>query len=56
MEPLTPSGHVLVDGEIWRAMANEPMSAGVELLVTGHDQMVLYVEPTSPSNPSASPA
>ena len=28
MEPLTPEGHVLVEGEIWRAVASEPVAAG----------------------------
>lgn len=49
MEPLAPSGHVLVEGEIWRAMASQPTAKGAELRVVGHDQMLLYVEPVAPA-------
>jgi membrane-bound serine protease (ClpP class) len=45
MEPLAPEGHVLVEGEIWRAVASQIIPAGAALLVTGHEQMVLHVEP-----------
>jgi membrane-bound serine protease (ClpP class) len=46
MEVLTPEGHVLVEGEIWRAIANEPVEAGTELSVVSHDQYLLHVEKT----------
>ncbi len=49
MEPLAPSGHVLVEGEIWRAIANQPAAQGAQLRVVGHDQMLLYVEPIVPA-------
>lgn len=45
MEPLTPEGHVLVEGEIWRAVAAAPVSAGAKLRVVGHEEMLLRVEP-----------
>jgi membrane-bound serine protease (ClpP class) len=45
MEPLAPEGHVLVEGEIWRAVASEPVAAGAALRVVGHDQYLLRVEP-----------
>jgi membrane-bound serine protease (ClpP class) len=45
MEALTPEGHVLVDGEIWRAVASEPVTAGAKLRVVGHEQYLLRVEP-----------
>lgn len=45
MEPLAPEGHVLVEGEIWDAVAAEPVSAGTVLRVVGVNQMVLRVEP-----------
>ncbi len=45
MEALTPQGHVLVEGEIWRAVASAPVAAGPPLRVVGHDQMLLQVEP-----------
>jgi membrane-bound serine protease (ClpP class) len=44
MEALEPEGHVLVEGEIWRAVANAPAPAGSTLRVVGHDQMLLQVE------------
>ncbi len=47
MEPMAPEGHVLVEGEIWRAVASQPIPAGAPLLVTGHDQMLLRVEPVA---------
>jgi membrane-bound serine protease (ClpP class) len=52
MEPLTPEGHVLVEGEIWRAVATEPVSAGSPLRVMGHEQYLLRVAPTEPLSPS----
>jgi membrane-bound serine protease (ClpP class) len=45
MEALAPQGHVLVEGEIWRAAASAPVAAGATLRVVGHDQMLLRVEP-----------
>lgn len=45
MEALAPEGHVLVEGEIWRAVASEPVPAGAKLRVLGHDQYVLRVVP-----------
>ena len=47
MEPLSPQGHVLVEGEIWEALSSAPAPAGTPLRVTGHDQMILRVEPDS---------
>jgi membrane-bound serine protease (ClpP class) len=45
MEPLAPEGHVLVEGEIWRAVASEPVAVGAALRVVGHEQYLLRVEP-----------
>jgi membrane-bound serine protease (ClpP class) len=45
MEPLAPEGHVLVEGEIWRAVASEPVPAGARLRVMGHEQYLLRVAP-----------
>jgi membrane-bound serine protease (ClpP class) len=56
MEPLTPEGHVLVEGEIWRAVASEPVSTGSQLRVVGHDQYLLRVAPVDPSHMPASHA
>ncbi|MFP5204039.1 MAG: NfeD family protein [Acidobacteriota bacterium] len=54
MEPLTPSGHVLVEGEIWLAVASNPVPAGAELRVTGRDELHLRVEPVSSSGAAPS--
>jgi membrane-bound serine protease (ClpP class) len=53
MEPLNPEGHVLVDGEIWRAIANEMVPAGAPLQVVGHDQFLLKVTPVPPRGAGA---
>jgi membrane-bound serine protease (ClpP class) len=45
MEPLSPEGHVLVEGEIWRAIASGPVATGAALRVVGHDAYLLRVEP-----------
>ncbi|MBS1803403.1 MAG: nodulation protein NfeD [Acidobacteria bacterium] len=45
MEPLLPEGHVLVEGEIWRAVASAPVPAGTKLRVVGHEQYLLRVAP-----------
>ena len=56
MEPIAPQGHVLVEGEIWMAVATQSIPAGTALVVTGRDQMVLRVEPLSVAHASATPA
>lgn len=54
MEPLNPEGHVLVEGEIWRAVAPEPVATGAALRVVGHEQYLLRVEAVdSPGVPRA---
>jgi len=56
MEPLAPEGHVLVEGEIWRAVAGDPVPKGANLRVVSHEQMLLHVAPDSPSRPPETPA
>ncbi len=41
MEPLTPEGHVLVEGEIWRAVAPEPVAKGTSVRVVSHEDNLL---------------
>jgi membrane-bound serine protease (ClpP class) len=48
MEPLTPEGHVLVEGEIWRAVADQAVGKGTPLRVTGREQYLLRVTPLDP--------
>ena len=56
MEPLAPEGHVLVEGEIWQAVASEPVPAGARLRVVGHEQYLLQGRPGSSSRHSRSTA
>jgi membrane-bound serine protease (ClpP class) len=53
MEPLNPQGHVLVDGEIWRAVADQALPAGAPLRITGHKDYLLEV--TSADHGAAAP-
>jgi membrane-bound serine protease (ClpP class) len=45
LEPLTPEGHVLVEGEIWRAVSEAPVEKGTSLRVVSHEQQLLRVVP-----------
>lgn len=49
MEALAPEGHVLVEGEIWRAVSSEPVQKGARLRVTGHEEYLLHVAPADSS-------
>ena len=48
MEALAPEGHILVEGEIWRAVSTEPLTVGVTVRVVGHEQYLLRVIPVTP--------
>lgn len=50
MEALNPQGHVLVDGEIWLAIADQAIPAGMPLRVTGREENLLHVAPEQPAN------
>jgi membrane-bound serine protease (ClpP class) len=54
MEPLNPEGHVLVEGEIWRAISTAPVSAGTPLRVVSLEQYLLHVEPAQSVAPPQS--
>ncbi len=56
MEPLNPEGHVLVEGEIWLAVASQPVAKGAQLRVVGHEQYLLRVEPAESSQTRAGTA
>lgn len=54
MEPLAPEGEapegrVLVDGEIWSAVASEPVPAGARVRVVAHQNYLLRVVPADSS-------
>jgi membrane-bound serine protease (ClpP class) len=53
MEPLNPEGHVLVEGEIWRAVADQAVAKGTALRVTGREQYLLRVTPLDPPRNAA---
>lgn len=56
MEALAPQGHVLVEGEIWRAISSVPLNAGSSVRVVGHDHMLLQVEPVVAAQVPKQPA
>ena len=56
MEPLSPEGHVLVEGEIWRAVAAVPVAAGARVRVVSHEQQLLNVVPAGGLDSSHPPA
>lgn len=56
MESLAPEGHVLVEGEIWRAVADAPVPQGSSVQVVSHEQMLLHVVPAAASANSESAA
>ena len=49
LESLAPEGHVLVEGEIWRAVSDPPVEKGTGLRVTSYEQHLLHVVPDSRS-------
>jgi membrane-bound serine protease (ClpP class) len=49
MEPLAPEGHVLVEGEIWQAVAAEPIPAGAHVRVLAAEELRLRVAPMDAS-------
>jgi membrane-bound serine protease (ClpP class) len=53
MERLNPEGHVLVEGEIWRAVADQEVAKGAALRVTGREQYLLRVTPLDPPRNAA---
>jgi len=53
LEALAPEGHVLVEGEIWLAVADQPVPAGIVLRVTGRDEFRLHVSPVGVESASS---
>lgn len=52
LERLTPEGHVVVEGEIWLAVADAPIEKGALLRILSHEQNLLRVVPDSePQSP-----
>jgi len=51
LESMTPEGHVLVEGEIWRAVSDAPIEKGSGLRVVSHEQNRLRVVPDAATQP-----
>jgi len=43
--PISPTGYVRVNGELWRASSNSSIDAGEEISVVGVEGMMLLVSP-----------
>ncbi len=43
--PISPTGYVRVNGELWRASSSSTIGAGEEIAVAGIDGMTLLVSP-----------
>lgn len=54
IDPIGPGkpGFVVVEGEYWKALSDEPVKPGDEVVVVGKDGAVLKVKPASGSRPS----
>ena len=49
--PLTPSGKVFVQGELWDAVSTVNVDAGRRVVVRRVENLVLYVEPVRETIP-----
>jgi membrane-bound serine protease (ClpP class) len=54
--PLSPSGKVFVQGELWDAVSPAPVSPGARVVVRGVENLVLRVEPVLEQVPHATVA
>jgi len=43
--PISPTGYVRVNGEMWRASSSSTIGAGEEIAVEGMEEMTLLVSP-----------
>jgi membrane protein implicated in regulation of membrane protease activity len=48
--PVSPTGYVRVNGELWRASSNSTIDAGEEIAVIGMEGMTLLVSPIEKDN------
>jgi membrane-bound serine protease (ClpP class) len=48
--PISPTGYVRVNGELWRASSNSNIDAGEEISVIGIEGMMLLVSPIEKDN------
>ena len=50
--PISPTGYVRVNGELWQASSNSKIDAGKEITVVGIDGMTLVISPIEKDNRS----
>jgi membrane protein implicated in regulation of membrane protease activity len=48
--PISPTGYVRVNGELWRASSNTTIDAGEEIVVVGIDGMTLLISSIGKDN------
>ena len=48
--PISPTGYVRVNGELWRASSSSTIGAGEEIAVAGMEGMTLLVNPVEKTN------
>lgn len=51
LEPLAPEGHILVNGEIWRALSSEPVAKDAPVCVVRRSGRLLHVQPAEQGTP-----
>jgi membrane-bound serine protease (ClpP class) len=48
--PVSPTGYVRINGELWRASSNSTIDAGEEITVVGIEGMTLLISPVEKDN------
>jgi membrane protein implicated in regulation of membrane protease activity len=51
--PLSPVGHIWLEGESWHARAHAPVPAGTRVRVVAFEGLTALVEPVAPAAPGA---
>jgi len=53
--PISPTGYVRVNGELWRALSSSTINAGEEIVVVGMKEMTLLVSSVEKANHECEP-
>ena len=53
--PISPTGYVRVNGELWRALSSSTINAGEEIIVVGMREMILQVSSVEKDNHESKP-
>jgi len=53
--PISPTGYVRVNGELWRALSSSTINAGEEIVVVGMKEMTLLVSSVEKDNHECKP-